>query len=143
MVLVMRLARNRPCPCHSGRKMKSCCGPWLKGKPAPSPVALMRSRFAAYALGMSAYIQATTDPEGPHHEPDEARWTSSIDAFCANTEFDGLEIHAQGEGQAEGYVDFSARLSAGTEDRSFREYSLFRRRGGRWLYWGAKPSTSG
>ena len=73
MVWTMRLSRNQPCPCHSGRKAKSCCGPWLQGGAAPSPVALMRSRYAAYALGMTRYIMETTDPDGPLHEADRDR----------------------------------------------------------------------
>ena len=134
----MRLALNKPCPCHSGRKTKSCCGPWLKGEPAPSPVALMRSRYTAYAMGLTTYIMDTTDPEGPVHEQDRARWSASIDAFCTATDFEGLEIHDHGQDITEGYVDFSVRLSASGEDRSFREHSRFRQHGGRWLYWGAK-----
>ena len=121
---------------------RSCCGPWLRGQSAPSPVALMRSRFAAYALGMTPYIMSTTDPNGPMHEPDAVRWTASIDAFCAATQFDGLEIHAHTMSDFEGHVDFSARLSVDGEDRSFREHSRFTRSGDRWLYWGAKPGQS-
>jgi SEC-C motif-containing protein len=138
----MRLALNKPCPCHSGRKTKSCCGPWLKGEPAPTPETLMRSRYAAYALGITAYIMDTTDPDGPNHEMDAVRWAAGIDAFCEATSFEGLTIHTHREGEAEGHVDFSATLSAQGEDRSFREHSRFRRRGGRWLYWGAQaPQT--
>ena len=134
----MRLALNKPCPCHSGRKAKSCCGPWLKGSPAPSPVALMRSRYTAYAIGLTAYIMDTTDPEGPIHEHDRPRWSASIDAFCASTTFDCLETHDHDESITDGHVDFSVHLSASGEDRSFREHSRFTMRGGRWLYWGAK-----
>ena len=143
MIWNMRLSRNQPCPCHSGRKAKSCCGPWLQGGAAPSPVALMRSRYAAYALGLTRYIMETTDPDGPLHEADRDRWAASIDAFCAATQFDGLTIHAHTEESTEGAVDFSAHLSVGEEDRSFREHSRFTKRGGRWLYWGPKPGQSG
>ena len=41
-----------PCPCGSGRAFDECCGPFLSGAAAaPTPEALMRSRYAAYALG--------------------------------------------------------------------------------------------
>ena len=79
----------------------------------------------------------------PLHEADRDRWATSIDAFCAATQFDGLTIHAHTEESTEGAVDFSAQLSVGEEDRSFREHSRFTKRGGRWLYWGPKPDRSG
>ncbi|MFN7145721.1 MAG: SEC-C metal-binding domain-containing protein, partial [Myxococcota bacterium] len=40
-----RPSANAPCPCGSGRKAKGCCLPILEGAAAPTPEALMRSRY--------------------------------------------------------------------------------------------------
>ena len=127
MIWNMRLSRNQPCPCHSGRKAKSCCGPWLQGV-RHRPVALMRSRYAAYALGMTRYIMETTDPDGPLHEADRDRWATSIDAFCAATQFDGLTIHAHTEESTEGAVDFSARSPSARRTAPLRAQPLHQAR---------------
>ena len=68
------LAESEPCPCHSGRTYGACCRPWHHGAPAPTPEALMRSRFAAYALGLVDHIVATTDPKGPQWQRHAASW---------------------------------------------------------------------
>ena len=62
----MKLSPNSLCPCGSTKKAKRCCGPLLDGQPAPSPEALMRSRYVAYSLGDVAYVQRTTHSHSPH-----------------------------------------------------------------------------
>jgi SEC-C motif-containing protein len=53
-------AKPRPCPCHSGLDHDACCGPYHRGeREAPDPVALMRSRYAAFALGDAPYLWRT------------------------------------------------------------------------------------
>ena len=51
------------CPCGSGRRFADCCGVYLSGGSqalgAPTPEALMRSRYSAYACGDDAYVLAT------------------------------------------------------------------------------------
>ena len=59
-----RPAAGPRCPCHSRKRLRRCCGPLLAGRAAATPTALMRSRFAAYALGRTDYILATTHPDG-------------------------------------------------------------------------------
>lgn len=123
------------CPCRSRRQLKRCCGPWLAGRPAPSPAALMRSRFAAYALGRADHIVATTDPEGPMWQADEAGWHEQIAHFSETTRFLGLALLETPEPEGdEGSVTFRATLEQGGQDNSFTERSRFRRVDGRWLY---------
>src|SRR5690606_20015957 len=38
----------QPCPCGSGERDVRCCLPILRGEPAPTAEALMRSRYTAY-----------------------------------------------------------------------------------------------
>lgn len=127
-----------PCRCHSGRKYKRCCQPAHEGRPAASPEALMRARYCAYALGLAAYIQETTDPEGPQWEADTAAWAADIQAFSQNNRFVALKIVSRSlfgeEEGAEAFVAFEATLRQGGEDRVLAETSRFVRRGGRWRY---------
>ena len=130
----VKLSLNKPCPCHSGKKAKSCCAPILGGAPAAHPEALMRSRYTAYAIGSIAHIMATTHPSSPHHQLETAQWSAEILAFSSAMDFEGLIIYEAGEQEDRGWVHFSARLSERGEDRSFGERSTFFRVDGRWLY---------
>jgi SEC-C motif-containing protein len=125
------------CPCGSGRKFKRCCLRLHRGATAATPEALMRSRYAAYAVGDVDYIIATTDPNGPQFQADRSTWARSIAAFSAGTRFEKLEIRAVGPIVDErGEVEFFARLSRDGDDVSFVERSVFVRRDGRWMYVG-------
>ena len=62
------------CPCDTGRPYETCCGPLHEGRrPAATAVALMRSRYSAYALGLRDYLLETwhpnTRPESIDPEP--------------------------------------------------------------------------
>ncbi|HVX54620.1 YchJ family protein, partial [Nocardioides sp.] len=52
-----------PCPCGSGLAYDACCGPLHRGaRQAGSALELMRSRYAAYALGKADYVFRTWHP---------------------------------------------------------------------------------
>ena len=52
----LTLAATAACPCGSGIIYAQCCGAWhagmANGVHAPTPEALMRSRYSAYGLGL-------------------------------------------------------------------------------------------
>lgn len=51
------------CPCGAGKQFKQCCGQYIDGAlAAPDALALMRSRYTAYAQGNEAYLQKTWHP---------------------------------------------------------------------------------
>ena len=101
----------------------------------------MRSRYAAYAKGLVDYVIATTDPTGPIYRPDTAIWRKELEAFCARTRFEGLTILTESDHNGdEATVTFRATLSQNGDDVSFEECSLFRRRAGRWMYVGPRPT---
>ena len=131
-----RQGPNTPCPCGSERKYKKCCGLLHRGGRAPSPEALMRSRYSAYALGLVDYILHTADPAGPHGGVSQR---ASVVAFCRDTRFEALEVLDASESGDRGTVSFRARLSRGGVDVSFGERSAFRRIEGRWLYLSGQP----
>jgi SEC-C motif-containing protein len=126
----MKISTNDPCPCHSGLKYKKCCRVFHNGTPAPTPEALMRSRYSAYALNKPEYIIQTTHPESRHWRENQAAWRIELEQFSTGTRFAGLQILAA----TEDMVMFRAILFQNTTDVSFTENSLFRQKDGRWLY---------
>ncbi len=112
------------CPCYSGKPYDQCCGPYHAGEPAPTPLALMRSRYSGYALKKIDYIIETTHPSLQIKNREE------IIKFSDETSFDGLEIlEAEGD-----YVTFRAHLSRRGKDVSFTERSHFAKVDGKWTY---------
>ena len=127
---VAKFSPNLPCPCGSGRKYKKCCALYHKGALPGDALALMKSRYSAYAAGNSRYIIETTHPDNPDFTDDLKSWKASIDRFCRGTEFEGLQIIDWIDGEEEAYVTFSASLSGGT----MIEKSRFLKVGREWLY---------
>ncbi|GEN77337.1 YchJ family protein [Chryseobacterium hagamense] len=65
------------CPCCSGKAYEDCCRPYHTGeKDAPSAEALMRSRFAAFAIPNGDYLMETTLPSKRkyHNRKDLQEW---------------------------------------------------------------------
>jgi SEC-C motif-containing protein len=120
------------CPCGSGADFDSCCGPLLAGAPAPTPLALMRSRYSAYVKGTIDYIVETHDP-ATRHEIDRA----ASEEWSKQSQWTGLEIIGTKKGgpdDQEGDVEFIARGKTGGKDFAHHVRSRFRREGGRWYY---------
>lgn len=123
-----------PCPCQSGQSFETCCGPFLAGAPAPTALALMRSRYTAYARGDAAYLARTLAPE--HRAGFDA---ADVGAGMRETRWLGLEILDTVDGGADdstGIVEFVARFQAQGQTRALHERSRFRRdeSDGRWVY---------
>lgn len=118
-----------PCPCGSGTAYAACCGRWHRGPTrlaAPDAQALMRSRYAAFVLGLDDYLLDTWHPStrpatlGPT-EP-ELRWL-------------GLEVRRhQQQDEDHAIVEFVARSKSGGRAHRLHESSRFVREGGRWYY---------
>ncbi len=124
----------QPCPCTSGERYGDCCRRLHRGEVAPSAVALMRSRYAAFAMGDVAYLDGTQHPEhvDQAHPQDERRRT--ISAFCRSARFPGLKIIDSAADGDDALVLFVARVFVGREDDTFMECSRFRRYNGAWRY---------
>ena len=119
-----------PCPCCSGNAYGACCKPYHDGAPAPSALALMRSRYAAYALGKVDYILKTTHPKSVYFEKDRKKWEQAIRQFSQSTEFTRLEIVDSGEN----WVSFIAHRKQGERAFLLKEKSHFEKIDGQWLY---------
>lgn len=94
----------------------------------------MRSRYAAYALGLVDYIINTTRFSDPSKAPPIDQWKQSILEFSTSTTFWGLKILSHTEGRSRAVVKFIALLKRGEEDTSFTETSQFVKEDSRWLY---------
>lgn len=94
----------------------------------------MRSRYAAYALGLPDYIISTTDPEGYAWEEDVVAWKASLLKFHKKTDYQGVIVLSHEEDGDEAFVKFCATLISDKKNRSFTEKSRFRRVQGKWLY---------
>ncbi|MDT5030730.1 MAG: motif domain protein [Actinoplanes sp.] len=122
------------CPCGLGQPYDECCGPAHRGQPPVSAEALMRSRYAAFALDDTAYVLSSwhpdTRPASVESDPD-LRWV-------------GLNLLVTSGGgmfDTEGIVEFVAHFRDGGQAGELREVSRFVRYAGRWVYWG--PLISG
>ena len=118
------------CPCCSGLLYEQCCKPLHEGTPPETALALMRSRYSAYAQALPAYIQKTTHPKSPHFEQTLDLWTEEILTFCRSTEFIRLEIVSY----KENFVHFKAHLKQNNKTFILEEKSHFEKVGSDWLY---------
>lgn len=129
------MTAGEPCPCGSGAAAPACCAPLLAGAPAPTALALMRSRYTAYVRGEVDHLLVT-------HDPDTAAGLvrDQLVAYCRATRWLGLEIVdtvAGGAGDDTGVVEFVARGVTRGAPFAQRERSRFRKVDGRWRYVGA------
>lgn len=119
------------CPCGMDASLESCCGRYHAGALAPDPVALMRSRYAAFALGLADYLVQTHHPRSRG-----ADLESELQASLRPGTWKGLVVVGGGiesEHPESGWVEFSAfgDLSGPFQ---IHERSRFERVGERWYY---------
>ncbi|WP_166983741.1 YchJ family protein [Paramicrobacterium fandaimingii] len=127
---------NDRCPCGSGDIFSGCCGPALSGgKPAPTAVQLMRSRFTAFVLGNTEHLlrtwHSTTRPS-----------TLTLDAGIVWTRLDIFEVRAGGPFDEEGTVHFVAQYRSADGRGRQEEKSTFVRENGSWYYVDGESSAS-
>ncbi len=121
------LPRNLPCPCGSGQPYTACCQVWHEGldagRHAPTPEALMRSRYSAYVVGRIEYLLATWHPSTAPGELElqPVKWLE-------------LEVRHAGQSGEAGVVEFVARLRVNGRAQRLHEISNFVRHDGRWFY---------
>ena len=129
----MKISSNTLCPCKSGKKYKKCCKEFHQGENPQTALLLMKSRFSAYAIGLSDYIIKTTYKD--HESFKNPKWESEILSFTNSTRFLGLKILEVKNGEKESFVKFKATLlSKNNNDISFTENSRFLKENQTWFY---------
>ncbi len=96
----------------------------------------MRSRYAAFALGLGDYLVETLASDHPDRAADVARLAQALSHVKDTQRFLGLRIVASQVDGDRGHVVFHARIFERGADRSFGERSRFRREDGEWRYEG-------
>lgn len=117
------------CPCGSGRGFDQCCGPLLAGAPAPSPEALMRSRYTAFVRADLDYLETTLAPEA---REDYDR--TETEAWVKDADWLGLEVRSAANDDSQGTVEFVARYKFQGKSYAHHELASFRTHEGRWVY---------
>jgi SEC-C motif-containing protein len=113
-----------------------CCEPLITGQvDASTALALMRSRYTAYVLGVKGYIIRTWAPE---FRPEDVDLSDPVPHWL------GLQIHGSKDGNIDddqGYVDFSATYLLDGSCWILRENSRFIRLERRWYYQNGEGRT--
>ncbi|QJE74890.1 YchJ family protein [Aerophototrophica crusticola] len=121
------------CPCGSGRAYAQCCEPYLAGAAVPpTPEALMRSRYSAFAVNNIDYLEQTLLPE-TRADFNKAE----VDQWSKEATWTGLDVRATeggGEDDTEGWVEFVAKFRMQGKDLVHHETSRFQKAEGRWWY---------
>lgn len=120
----------KTCPCGSEQSYGACCGKYLSGlSSAPTPEALMRSRYTAYSLGNTDYIARTmAGPASVGFNAIEAkRWAESI-------RWVKLEVLSSSTEGNKGEVSFRAHYKHKNRPHILAEHSLFEKINGLWMY---------
>ncbi len=129
-----------PCYCGNSQDFANCCGKFISGAAsAPTPEALMRSRFSAYCVKDYGYIWRTY---GKHQRPSLSE--ASLAHSASNTVWLGLEVIASSSQGNGGSVEFAAIYKEGNSVFRMHEISQFEYQDGAWVYTtGAMQSDSG
>lgn len=120
------IAPGASCPCGGGA-YEECCGPYLAGGAAPTAVALMRSRFTAFAVNDAAYLEATWHPST---RPDRV----DLDASLRWRRLTVVRVEEGQPGDRRGIVEFRAGWTDGGADGILEERSRFVFQRDRWWY---------
>ncbi len=132
------------CPCGSGLAADACCARFHRGEAeAETPEALMRSRYAAFALGAYEYVWATLHPDHDDRAGDRDAYLAQLRRGASQRKYRELEVldtrDPDGDGVA--LVLFAASITDRGKDASFVELSRFVHdgRGWRYLFGTTKP----
>ena len=121
---------DAPCPCGLGTAYADCCGRFHRGEStAPTAERLMRSRYAAFAVGDAGYLVRTW-------HPDTRPPALALDPGLEWTGLTVLRTTGGGLSEQTGTVEFTARYRSGAGRGAQHENSRFARVDGVWMYVG-------
>jgi SEC-C motif-containing protein len=115
------------CYCDSDKPFESCCGLYISGvQHAPTALALMKSRYSAYATQQVDYLLATThSSERKYYSKEEIlKWATA-------NKWQKLEIISA----TENTVEFKAYfIDESNSNQVHYEFSTFKKENGSWFY---------
>jgi SEC-C motif-containing protein len=115
------------CYCGSDKTFESCCNLYISGaQKAPTALALMKSRYSAYATQQADYLLATThSSERKYYSRDEIlHWATA-------NKWQNLEIISS----TENTVEFKAYfVDANNISQVHYEFSTFKKENESWFY---------
>lgn len=118
---------SRNCYCGATKPFDSCCNLYISGvEKAPSALALMKSRYAAYASHQADYLLATTHSS-------ERKYYSKEDIlkWAVSNHWQKLEIVAF----TENTVEFKAYYTdENNRNQIHHEFSTFKKENDNWFY---------
>jgi SEC-C motif domain protein len=121
------------CPCGSGKYYLACCGPYIAGEQlAPTPEALMRSRYTAYTQAKIDYIAATMKGKAALGFDQSMERSAVTQQKWLGLQVLKAEISPQDENI--GFVEFIASYHRDGKKRKLHERSEFHRENARWYY---------
>lgn len=129
----MSLTPFSACPCGSKQRYGECCEHFHLGEATPpTPEALMRSRYCAFAMGLADYLLETWHPD--------TRPSSLGD--LSDTEWMRLDILEHAQSGDSGRVRFRATFRERRRWAVLEEDSRFVYREARWVYQDGVPNVS-
>lgn len=121
-----KMNKDPLCYCGTNQPYSSCCEPFLKGEAYPNTaLALMRSRYTAYATSQINYIADTMTGKAAigFDAKDTLDWSKTV-------RFTHLAIL----GSTDNTVEFKAFYKHQGKASFIHENSLFKRIKGKWFY---------
>ena len=119
------------CPCGSELAYSGCCAPFHRAeREPPTPEALMRSRFSAFARGEWDYLWRTLHPEHEDRATPKDEMLRAMKRTAASYKYMRLCILDAKDAR----VLFRASVFEKGKDRSFMELSTFAHDGVGWRY---------
>ena len=115
------------CPCGSGRAYAACCEPFHAGGEPPDAVALVRSRYAAFVVGVHDYLVRTLHRDHDDRALPEPELRARLRANAKRTRYRGLEVldHDGPDADEVHRVLFRVTVTHDAKDASFVELSSF------------------
>lgn len=117
------MLERESCPCGSEISYGACCGVFHQGTPAPTPEALMRSRYVAFVQGNLNYLRETW----------HASTRPQLD-LQGNPEWVQLQVLESWQRGVKGFVHFRAFYNENGQLQMMEEKSKFVQEKGRWFY---------
>jgi SEC-C motif-containing protein len=120
------------CPCGSSITLDACCGLYIDGKPAPTALSLMKSRYSAFVLVKGEYLKSTLSE---HQKADFD--SEEFKQQAAGTKWMGLEIRNCVNGGVKdetGTVEFVAKYKEKGQHVVHHELAKFTREDGKWVF---------